>query len=354
MMHNRKQAVPPRRSTVFHGLVALAVVASVPAIAADDACASRHVYVTNEGDGTLSIIDAATHKSEGAIQLGKRPRGLVLAPDGRYLYVALSGSPTAGPGVDESTLPAPDRSADGIGVVDLQAGKVVRTLRGVSDPEQLALSPDGKALYVASEDSGKLAVFDVASGRVLDQFGVGGEPEGVGVSPDGRTICVTSEEAGTVTLVDAANHSARRSVAVGRRPRNCRFTVDGRFALVPSEVDATLSLVDVASAKVARRATLAGEGVRPMGVVFSPDGRRAYVSTGHGGSVVAVDADQLRRTGETKVGSRPWGIALSCDGRWLFSADGPSDTVSVVDTRDMHKVDTVNVGNKPWGVTVGP
>src|SRR5881394_1675492 len=61
------------------------------------------------------------------IPVGKRPRGLKLARDGKTLYVALSGSPRGGPGVDESKLPPPDRAADGVGVVDLTARKLVRT-----------------------------------------------------------------------------------------------------------------------------------------------------------------------------------------------------------------------------------
>ena len=65
------------------------------------------------------MIDAATLTAVATIPLGKRPRGIAASPDGTRLYVALSGSPDAGPGVDEKTLPPPDRSADGIGVVDV-------------------------------------------------------------------------------------------------------------------------------------------------------------------------------------------------------------------------------------------
>src|SRR5262245_40378917 len=73
------------------------------------------VYVTNEQSGDLSIIDAATQAVVATVPLGKRPRGIAVSPDRTTLYVALSGSPAAGPGVDEKTLPPPDRTADGIG-----------------------------------------------------------------------------------------------------------------------------------------------------------------------------------------------------------------------------------------------
>src|SRR5687768_10642616 len=78
------------------------------------------LYVTNENSGHLGVIDTATRKVVATIRLGKRPRGIKVSPDGRTLYVALSGSPIAPPGTDESKLPPPDRSADGIGVVDVR------------------------------------------------------------------------------------------------------------------------------------------------------------------------------------------------------------------------------------------
>ena len=53
-----------------------------------------------------------------------------MSPDKSTLYVALSSSPPAPPGVDESTLPPPDRTADGIGVFDIRQQKLVRVLPG--------------------------------------------------------------------------------------------------------------------------------------------------------------------------------------------------------------------------------
>ena len=58
------------------------------------------LYVTNEQSGDLSVIDVNTAMVVGTIKLGKRPRGIATSPDGTRLYVALSGSPSAGPGVD--------------------------------------------------------------------------------------------------------------------------------------------------------------------------------------------------------------------------------------------------------------
>jgi YVTN family beta-propeller protein len=118
--------------------------ASQPAPAAPPALVvpATGAYVTNEVSGDLTVIDLATQSVVATIPLGKRPRGIRLSPDGTRLYVALSGSPIAGPGVDEKTLPPADKSADGIGVVDIRQGKLVTILHSGSDPETVAVSQD--------------------------------------------------------------------------------------------------------------------------------------------------------------------------------------------------------------------
>src|SRR6478752_366220 len=55
------------------------------------------ICVSNERGGDVSIIDAASRKVIATIPVGKRPRGIHASPDGRTLYVALSGSPITGP-----------------------------------------------------------------------------------------------------------------------------------------------------------------------------------------------------------------------------------------------------------------
>src|SRR5215831_9019185 len=108
------------------------------------------IYVTNEVSGDLSVIDSASRQIIATVPLGKRPRGIHASPDHKTLYVALSGSPIAGPGVDETTLPPPDKSADGIGVFDVAQNKLARIIPGGSDPENFDLSKDGKQLFISN------------------------------------------------------------------------------------------------------------------------------------------------------------------------------------------------------------
>lgn len=103
------------------------------------------------------------------------------------MYVALSGSPIAPPGVNEEALPPADKKADGIGVFDVRQRRLLRVIPGGSDPEQLAVSQDGRWLFVANEDVGQLSVIEARDGAPIATIPVGEEPEGVELRPDGRS-----------------------------------------------------------------------------------------------------------------------------------------------------------------------
>jgi YVTN family beta-propeller protein len=176
------------------------------------------LYVTNEVSGDMTIIDSATFSVIATVPLGKRPRGIHASPDRKTIYVALSGSPIAGPDVDESTLPPADKSADGIGVFDVQQKKVVRVIHGGSDPENFDVSKDGTQLYISNEDDAAVSVVDIASGTVVKSAKVGAQPEGVKATPDGKLVYVTSEETGRSSIRPPAKSSRHLKSGTVRGP----------------------------------------------------------------------------------------------------------------------------------------
>ncbi len=349
----------PRRSS--KNLSLLTLIGAAVAWLACAACskpAPPHGYevlVTSETGGTLTIIDGESLKVSATIELGKRPRGVQVSRDGLLAYVALSGSPLAPPGVDESTLPPPDREADGIGVVDLRERRLVRTMRVGVDPEQFALSLDGKRLYVANEDVGLATVVELESGNIVASIPAGGEPEGVTLSPDGTRCYVTSESDGTVTIIDTAALTTVATVAVGPRPRGVVFTRDGRRAFVSLENDRAIAVLDTAQAAVVSRIAVPGEKSRPMGLVLSHDDRTLYATTGRGGQLAVIDVASEQITREVPVGDRPWGIGLSPDGNTVFTANGPADTVTAVATNAGFAIrGQIPIPGRPWGIAIRP
>lgn len=313
---------------------------------------SLSVYVTNEASGDLTVIDAANNQVIATVPLGKRPRGIHITPDRKNIFVALSGSPYAGPGVDESTLPPADKKADGIGIVDLDRNVFLRLMPVGSDPEEFAIGPDGSKMYVANEDVGLCSVVELSSGRIITSLPVGEEPEGVGISPDGKVVYVTSENNGTVSVIDTSGNNIVTTIKVGRRPRVAAFLPDGSLAYVSLENDGAVAVVDAKKHVLLRTIRLEGEGVKPMGIAVAPDGKRIYVTTGRFKKVFAIDTTNDQVVGSVEVGTRPWGIAITPDGKTLYTANGPSNDVSVVDAATLQVITRIKAGERPWGVTI--
>lgn len=320
--------------------------------------AAIRVLVSNETAGTVAIVDPVTGVIEHTVDVGKRPRGLKLSRDGRLLFVALSGSPIAPPGVDESTLPPPDRSADGIGVVDLATRALVRTYPSGQDPESFDLSLDGKFLYVSNEETAEMSVLDLATGTIVARVPVGEEPEGVTLRPDGRAVYVTCEADSTVVGIDTVTRAVIARVPTAKRPRSIVFTLDGATMFVTGETGNAVSVVDVATHTLTSDIVL-GESsadagpARPMGAVLSPDGRELFVSNGRGRSVSVIDVATRKVTRTfADVGVRPWGIGISPDGESVYTANGPSADVSIIDVKTGRVARRVALGGSPWGIAV--
>jgi YVTN family beta-propeller protein len=326
------------------------------------------IYVSNEKSGDLTVINGSDNQVLATIPVGKRPRGVHASPDGRTVYVALSGTPIAAPpqldaqgnpifqrGKDDDDDDAvkSDKSADGIGVVDVAGRKMTGRISAGSDPEEFALSLDGSRLYVSNEDVKSASVINISSGKVEHIIAVAQEPEGVATSPDGKHFYITCEAGGDVYVVETGSYSTVGHFKVNVRPRTMAFLPDAAVGFIPSESTGEINVIDTVKFQVLKVIALPA-GSRPMSVKVASDGRKVYVSNGRAGTVSVLDSRSYELLNTIKVGVRPWGIALSPDGKYLYSANGPSNDVSVVDLQSDKEVARVKAGASPWAVAVVP
>jgi YVTN family beta-propeller protein len=329
-------------------------------------CPAYEIWVSNEKSGDVTIIDSTSRKALATFPVGKRPRGIRVSPDNRTVFVALSGTPISGPPQldakgnpilhkgkddDDDDDKKADKSADGIAVIDVGSRNVAKRIKVGSDPEQLAVSPDGKKLYVSNEDVGTASVVDIGSGKVQHIIPVSREPEGVGIRPDGKVFYVTCETEGEIYAIDTTSFEVAAHFNVGGRPRSAAFLADSSRAFIPSESSGQLHLVDAVNHKLLKTESLP-KGCRPMCVKVSPDGKKLYASTGRAGTICVADTATLQLLSTIKAGARPWGIDISPDGTVLYAANGPSDDVSVIDLKTEKELAKVKAGSSPWGVAI--
>ena len=184
------------------------------------------VFITNERNGTISVIDAEKDRVIDTIFTGARPRGIRISADGARAYVALSSPMNAQPKPEDNRIV----------VLDTKTGKIVKSINVGTDPEQLAVNADQTLLYVSNEDAGTATVTDINSGEPLAVLVVGIEPEGVTISPDGRWVYVMAETSNTVSVIDTEKQTVVGTFMVGNRPRDAAFSPDGKHAYVSAEL----------------------------------------------------------------------------------------------------------------------
>ena len=300
-------------------------------------------FVTNEHDGTITVIDTATDRVYSTIKVGGRLRGIRVSPDKSRIWVAISYPTNEAQGEDK------------IAELDVN-GNVIAKYEAGTDPENFAIDNNLTHLYIANEDAGTASITDVKANRVIASMPVGLEPEGAAISPDGRWVYITSESSSSVSVIDTQTGQVVKQFLVGARPREAVFTADSARAYITAENGNVVSVVDTRDHSVIKTIELprvdGAAQLKPKGVVVSADGKRVYVATGRGNSVAVIDGEHLTLMTLIPVGQRPWGLALTPDGRKLYTANGLSNDVSVIDTTTNKVIATVKAGNGPWGVAL--
>jgi YVTN family beta-propeller protein len=255
----------------------------------------------------------------------------------------------------------------------------------------MAVSGDGRFVYVAGDGSSSMSVIDTASDRVVQTIEVGPTPHGIALVPDGKTILVGVYGADKVAFVDTASRAVTASVAVAK-PHTIAVRPDGKVAYVASQQPGQFALVviDLAARAVVRTIAL---DKPPRDPEFSHDGKFLYVTTAGLNALRVIDAGSDQVVGEIATGASPhigkWfaGAAvgtivvqgpgelltfdpasqapgrafpvgkqphwMASDGKTVWVTNEGSNDVSAVDLAS-GKTTTIAVGNAPRKIVVQP
>jgi YVTN family beta-propeller protein len=137
----------------------------------------------------------------------------------------------------------------------------------------MALSPDGRLLYVVCQGSDELRVVDIQSGKVVSAVPVGHVPRGIAWSRDGRQIYVTNAWSDTVSVIDAATLKVVRTLATGFEPTGIVSDQSGETLYVANRLSNDISVIDVNTGQEIKR-LLAGRGASYL--ALSADGKWIY------------------------------------------------------------------------------
>lgn len=149
---------------------------------------------------------------------------------------------------------------------------------GATKSGPLALNADDTLLAVVNPDVNTVTLFDVGADRnlPLGEFPVGVEPNGVAVTPDGKFVYVANTVDGTVSVlaVDVTQQPVAQVVAtldVGTEPYGVAITPNGQKVYVTNARSNSISVIDVATNTVVKEITNVGPsvGAEPRGMAIT-------------------------------------------------------------------------------------
>jgi YVTN family beta-propeller protein len=177
---------------------------------------NRYMFVSSMGSNAVNVIDLKTMSFSAIVPAGGRPRPYVISSDGKTMYVAVS-------------------YLHGFDIVDVPEKKVLERVEmpaqhtGPPPPRKfetpdtythgLALTPDGKELWVTSLLDNCIYIYDLRSKKFIGHLATGDGPNWIVFSPDGKYGCVSNTDSNDVSIFDVKERRAVATVKVGKVPK---------------------------------------------------------------------------------------------------------------------------------------
>ncbi len=175
-------------------------------------------------------------------------------------------------------------------------------------------------------------------------------PLNLALSPDGRELYVACEASHTVIVIDVALRKTVAEIEVGGQPNDVTFSPDGTRAIVSNRLDDSVSVIGVAARRVLQTVPVGDE---PHGVLFDKTGKRLYVLDTSADRVSVLDAETMRPVKRLPASRSPWSLAMSPDGKRIAATNTlarfvefrtpPVSEVTVIDTERATIVNRVEV-----------
>jgi YVTN family beta-propeller protein len=161
----------------------------------------KRAYTTNIVSGTVTSIDFTlpVHQQVSQIEVGKGPEAIDVSPDGRELWVGQNGDGS-------------------ISIIDTTTNKVKETIKVGEIPIRVKFTPDGKRVLVSDPKAGELILLDAATRKEIKRLKVAGTPVGILITPDGSRAFVAAMEANKVIVVDIAKLEITGTIEAGQGP----------------------------------------------------------------------------------------------------------------------------------------
>jgi len=195
-------------------------------------------------------------------------------------------------------------------------------------PFNLAVSADGKTLYVIAEEAGSLLVVNAETKKVMTRIRVGNRPHSVILDKGQKLAYVSNQWSDQVSVIDLAKGEVTDTFATGNGPAGLALSRDEEFLYVVNSYSSDVSVIETRSGEEIKR-LMAGNN--PTGIEASADGTLLYVTSrrNQGGPYddmvhceMTVLADKNQRVSERKdmlSAHIMENVTFTPDGEWAMT-----------------------------------
>jgi YVTN family beta-propeller protein len=277
----------------------------------------------------LSVIDAKTHRVIQEVPLKTTWLGLAWSPDGHTLYVS-GGNANGEKKIAASTAPIyalayRDGRLDPKPVATfMDALPTDKTWwSGVlADPRRGMVWAANRGTSMTPTD---VVAFNARTGAIKGRVQVGVSPYELALTPDGKRLFVSNWGDKTVSVVDADRLQVIKTIPVGFNPNDMVLAPDGRLFVACSNEN-TVYVIDTASLAVVEKISTAlypeaPEGSTPNALALDRKRRLLFVANADNNDVAVIDVRSKTRSavlGFIPAGWYPSALALGEAGKALY------------------------------------
>jgi YVTN family beta-propeller protein len=251
------------------------------------------------------------------------------------------GVTTLGTGTAFVTLPASGRVAR----LDLGTLELAAMIAAGPLPTSLAVDPAWTRLYVSNQGARTISVVDLATSQIVDTFHVAGEPTPLAVSADGKTLFVATD-VHRLYRIDVTAGVAVDSLDLLSTSHCMEFNASRDRLYVATRAAGTVIEVDPAAMTILRTFQVGGFTQE----LALAGGGELWVGNGSGGVEVWSLGTAVRLAVVPTGPSNVFGLTVGGGDAYLYGTLSPDGKVVVIDRAARAVVHTLATGGVPWQV----
>jgi len=277
------------------------------------AAESLTAYILAEGGRSISQLDLRTGSGIRIIAVPGVGRAMALSPDGRKLYLT--------------------RAENNLSVIDTVRGAVSETFPLKIQPDCIMLARDGSQAYITTRQKNFVTEWNTETHESAEIPAA--EPQlSAALSPDGAFIYATGSEKGEISVIDTKKKQFVSTFPAGAKPSECAIDLTGRYLVVAS-TEPSVSIFDTKYLNLAKVVQVEKGPKHVTASRGGDSGNYAWAACEEKNAVYVIDLSTMALVKKRELKGIPKSIDISPDGKSLYVLTSTPNYLMIVNARTL-------------------